>query len=69
LFTTCFTAFPFSMTGVLAFFVQPLADAQIPIFAISTFDTDYVLIKREHRERAILALSAVGHEQVREEGG
>ena len=61
--------FPFSMTGVLASFVQPLADAQIPIFAISTFDTDYVLIKREHRERAILALSAVGHEQVREEGG
>lgn len=49
--------FPFSMTGVLASFVQPLADVQIPTFAISTFDTDYVLIKREHRERAILALS------------
>ena len=61
--------FPFSMTGVLASFVQPLADAQIPIFAISTFDTDYVLIKREDLERAILALSAVGHEQIREEGG
>lgn len=45
------------MTGVLASFVQPLADVQIPTFAISTFDTDYVLIKREHRERAILALS------------
>ena len=40
--------FPFSMTGVLASFLQPLAEAQIPIFAISTFDTDYVLIKHEN---------------------
>jgi hypothetical protein len=59
--------FPFSMTGVLASFVQPLADAHIPIFAISTFDTDYVLIKREQLEQAVRALGAVGHEQVREE--
>jgi uncharacterized protein len=56
--------FPFSMTGVLAAFVQPLADARIPIFALSTFDTDYVLIKREHRERAVSALEAAGHERV-----
>jgi hypothetical protein len=55
------------MTGVLASFVQPLADAHIPIFAISTFDTDYVLIKREQLEQAVRALGAVGHEQVREE--
>jgi hypothetical protein len=60
--------FPFSMTGVLASFVQPLGDAQIPIFAISTFDTDYVLIKREDLELAIRTLSAFGHEQVCEEG-
>ena len=45
--------FPFSMTGVLASFVQPLAEAQIPIFAISTFDTDYVFIKRENLEQAL----------------
>jgi len=56
--------FPFSMTGVLASFLQPLAEAQIPIFAMSTFDTDYVLIKREHRERALAALGAAGHETV-----
>ncbi len=55
--------FPFSMTGVLASFVQPLAEAQIPIFAISTFDTDYVLIKRENLKEATLALSAAGHEK------
>jgi uncharacterized protein len=56
--------FPFSMTGVLAAFVQPLAEAKIPIFAISTFNTDYVLIKREDLERALIALSAAGHERV-----
>ncbi len=58
--------FPFSMTGVLASFVQPLAEAQIPIFAISTFDTDYVLIKREHMEQAACALAAAGHEKLGE---
>ena len=52
------------MTGVLAAFLQPLAEAQIPIFAMSTFDTDYVLIKCEHRERALAALGAAGHETV-----
>ena len=61
--------FPFSMTGLLASFLQPLAAAQVPIFAISTFDTDYVLIKREDLERAVRALDAAGHEKVGEEGG
>jgi hypothetical protein len=60
--------FPFSMTGVLTSFLQPLAEAQIPIFAISTFDTDYVLIKRENLERAVAALGAAGHEKVGEAG-
>lgn len=55
--------FPFSMTGVLASFLDPLAEAAIPIFAISTFDTDYVLIKRESLERARTALLAAGHEE------
>jgi len=52
--------FPFSMTGVLASFLEPLAEAKIPIFAISTFDTDYVLVKREDLERAQKALEAAG---------
>ena len=56
--------FPFSMTGVLASFLQPLAEAEIPIFAISTFDTDYVLIKRQNLEQAALALAAAKHENV-----
>jgi hypothetical protein len=58
--------FPFSMTGVLASFVQPLAEAQIPIFAISTFDTDYVLIKRQNLDRAVATLGAAGHEKLAE---
>jgi uncharacterized protein len=58
--------FPFSMTGVLASFLQPLAEARIPIFAISTFDTDYVLIKRENLEQAVVALGAAGHKKVGE---
>ena len=59
--------FPFSMTGVLASFVQPLAEAQIPIFAISTFDTDYVLIKDERREPTLRALRTAGHQEISEE--
>jgi hypothetical protein len=54
--------FPFAMTSVLASFLQPLADAGIPIFAVATFDTDYVLIKREKMEAAIAALTSAGHE-------
>ena len=54
--------FPFTLTGVLASFISPLAQASVPIFAISTYDTDYVLIKQEQREKAISALIAAGHE-------
>ena len=56
--------FPLSMTGVLASFLQPLAEARIPIFAISTFETDYVLIKRENLEQAVAALGTAGHENI-----
>ena len=57
--------FAFSMTGVLAAFVQPLAEGNIPIFAISTFDTDYVLIKHEDVEQAVKALGTAGHRECR----
>jgi hypothetical protein len=59
--------FPFSMTGILASFLQPLAEAKIPIFAMSTFDTDYVLIKGGDLERAVAALSDAGHEKLSED--
>jgi uncharacterized protein len=53
--------FPFSMTGVLASFVNPLSSNRIPIFAVATFDTDYVLIKQECWEAASAALESAGH--------
>jgi hypothetical protein len=56
--------FPFAMTGVLTSFLQPLAAAGIPIFAVSTFDTDYVLMKRDKLEKATDALRAAGHQMV-----
>ena len=56
--------FPFAMTGVLTSFLQPLAEADIPIFAVATFNTDYVLMKRDKLEQAIEALGAAGHEMV-----
>ena len=42
----------FSMVGVLPSLVQPLAEAGISVFAISTFDTDYVLVKAANLEQA-----------------
>lgn len=44
---------PFSAIGVLASLVQPLAEAGISVFAVSTFDTDCLLVKAADLERAI----------------
>lgn len=54
--------FPFSLTGVLLSFIQPLSSKDIPIFAISTYDTDYVLIQEEWAGAALNALKHAGHE-------
>lgn len=56
--------FPFSETGILLSFVQPLSARAIPIFAMSTFDTDYVLVKEEWVEKAQEALRDAGHRQL-----
>jgi len=48
---------PFEQTGVLARIATPLAAAGIPIFAIATYDTDYVLVREADLERALAALS------------
>jgi uncharacterized protein len=55
----------FALTGILAAIAGPLAEAGVPIFAISTFDTDYVLVRAADVNRAIEALRAAGH-RVRE---
>jgi hypothetical protein len=49
---------------VLASFARPLAQARIGIFAISTFDTDYILIKKDDCEAAMAALETAGHENI-----
>jgi hypothetical protein len=51
----------FALTGILASLAAPLADAGISIFAISTFDTDYVLVREADLARARRALEAAGH--------
>jgi hypothetical protein len=54
--------FPFSQTGVLLSFIEPLSANDIPIFAISTYDTDYVLIPEEFSGVAVRALQKARHE-------
>ena len=52
---------PFEMTGVLAALINPLRDEKIGIFAISTFDTDYLLVKTGDLNVAIETLEGAGH--------
>lgn len=51
----------FGMTGVLASLAAPLAAAEVPIFVVSTFDTDWVLIGQQHLASALDVLVAEGH--------
>lgn len=50
----------FALTGILSRIAAPLAAAEISIFAISTFDTDYVMVKARDLDAAKSALSAAG---------
>ena len=59
----------FSLTGVLASLAAPLAVAGISIFAISTHDTDYLLVKKDRLEAAVKALEGAGHCITRGEPG
>jgi uncharacterized protein len=53
--------FEFSLTGILLSVLEPLAQIKVGIFALSTFNTDYVLVKTEHLETAVVALEGAGH--------
>lgn len=50
-----------SLTGVLASVLEPLAEARVSIFAIATFDTDYLLVPNAQLDSATAALRAAGH--------
>ena len=52
----------FSLTGVVSALVEPLAEAEIPIFVLSTFETDYLLVRELDLPRAVEVLASAGHE-------
>ena len=52
----------FGLTGVLAGLATVLAQASVSIFALSTFDTDYILVKKGNLSKALEALASAGHE-------
>jgi len=53
--------FDFLQVGILASFIDPLAASGVPIFALSTYDTDYVLVREDFAGAALGALQEAGH--------
>jgi hypothetical protein len=51
----------FALADVLLSLLQPLAEAEIRVLALSTYDTDYVLVRETDLERARNALLSAGH--------
>lgn len=58
--------FTFETIGVLASLAAPLAEAGVPILCLSTYDTDYLLVRAPDLPRAREALLAAGHAVIRE---
>jgi len=54
--------FPFSEVGVIAAVVAPLADSGVPVFVISTFNTDWLLIQKSFQEQAVSVLRTAQHD-------
>ena len=55
----------FALTGILVSLLAPLAAAGVAVFALSTFDTDYVLVREAALDDALEALAGAGHRTVR----
>jgi len=51
----------FSLTGVVASLAMPFADEGIPVFFLSTFETDYLLVREHDLHRSVEALTNAGH--------
>ncbi len=51
----------FELTGILASMAEPLAKAGVSIFAVSTFDTDYLMVKEQKLDLALKTLKEAGH--------
>lgn len=54
--------------GVLVSILQPLSEAGVPVFTVSTFNTDYVFVLDEHLVNVVHALQKAGHQFVHKEG-
>src|SRR5438309_1560680 len=54
-------AMPFTLVGVLASLTGPVAAAGVGVFAVSTFDTDYLFFKEAVFQEAVAALRGAGH--------
>ena len=54
----------FSLIGILSKISAVLAENEISIFAVSTYNTDYILVKKENFDRAMDALSTAGYEVI-----
>jgi hypothetical protein len=54
----------FSLVGILAQFSTILAGAGVSIFVLSTYNTDYILIKNEQLEKAVATLQQAGHKVI-----
>jgi uncharacterized protein len=54
-------AFPFTVAGIHASLAVPLAEADISVLAIATFDTDHILVKAKDLEPALQTLAQAGH--------
>jgi hypothetical protein len=54
-------AMPFTVVGVLASLTGPVASAGVGVFAVSTFDTDYLFVKEAEFQAAVAALRGAGH--------
>ena len=52
----------FSLIGILSKISGILADNEIGIFAVSTYNTDYILVKSEQFDKALSALKAAGYD-------
>ena len=51
----------FSLVGILAPIATLLADNRIGIFAVSTYNTDYILVKKENFDQALDVLTRAGY--------
>jgi hypothetical protein len=57
----------FSETGIIVSLTKPLAESGVSVFVISTFNTDYLMVKDHDLAKAVAALSAEGHRVIKED--